>query len=259
MTNATLEHSETVEVYWRPGCSSCLRLKEFMEKSGVQYEEINLIAHPERSEKIDRLGVKSPCVVVGEEFVPGLDLAGIAKLINIDYEPPKILPPGELRDRYQVIAAALTSITGQIPADQLDYAFSERPDRNMRGLVVHAGVVMRKFLESYDTNELDDETTGPLDLCEHGSTAELVEYTQTTQEMFEDWWKRYGHDDPFEQVLETIWGHRTLLEAFERGVWHTAHHTRQLIHFVETLGITPDAPLSKETLEGLPIPDRVVA
>jgi len=30
----------TVDVYWMPGCRSCLRMKEFIERAGVPYVKV---------------------------------------------------------------------------------------------------------------------------------------------------------------------------------------------------------------------------
>ena len=35
MCAATTERGGDIEVYWIPGCSSCLRMKEFLETTGL--------------------------------------------------------------------------------------------------------------------------------------------------------------------------------------------------------------------------------
>jgi glutaredoxin len=259
MTVETPERADTIEVYWRPGCSSCLLLKEFMENTGLEYEEINLIANPERNAKLDRLGVMSPAVAVGNTAIPGLDFEGISALIGIPYDAPVILPPAILKEKYEAIADVLVRTVSQIPEEELAYFFPDRPNRTMRGLVTHAGVIVRKFLESYETNVLDRDTTGPLDLCEHGTSEQLIEYCAGGREEFLTWWENYGHDDDFSQVVDTKWGMRSLHAVFERTVWHTAQHTRQFSYFlVDHCGVTPEVELSEDTLAGLPMPKRVL-
>jgi arsenate reductase-like glutaredoxin family protein len=34
--------AERVRVFWQPGCTSCLRTKEFLTRHGVDYESINV-------------------------------------------------------------------------------------------------------------------------------------------------------------------------------------------------------------------------
>ena len=31
-----------IKVFWQPGCSSCLRTKEFLTKQGIEYESVNV-------------------------------------------------------------------------------------------------------------------------------------------------------------------------------------------------------------------------
>ena len=38
--------SKTVKVYWQPGCSSCLKTKEFLETNNVKFESINILEDP---------------------------------------------------------------------------------------------------------------------------------------------------------------------------------------------------------------------
>ena len=51
--------AEPLKVYWRPGCSSCVRVKEFLSGLGVDYESINVSAQPEAMDELRALGVRS--------------------------------------------------------------------------------------------------------------------------------------------------------------------------------------------------------
>ena len=55
--------AEQLKVYWRPGCSSCVRIKEFLSGLGVAYESINVSATPEAMEDLRALGVRTVPVV----------------------------------------------------------------------------------------------------------------------------------------------------------------------------------------------------
>ena len=44
--------SERVRVFWQPGCTSCLRTKEFLTKNGVDYESINVHGNPQGMEAL---------------------------------------------------------------------------------------------------------------------------------------------------------------------------------------------------------------
>src|SRR6266853_681973 len=51
--------AERVKVFWQPGCTSCLRTKEFLTKSGVDYESINVHGNPAGMEELRKLGARS--------------------------------------------------------------------------------------------------------------------------------------------------------------------------------------------------------
>ena len=39
--------NKTVKVYWQPGCSSCLKTKEFLETNNIKFESINILEDQE--------------------------------------------------------------------------------------------------------------------------------------------------------------------------------------------------------------------
>ena len=253
--------SDPVEVYWMIGCSSCLRMKEFVEKSGVPYTAYEVTQDPVAMEKVRRLKAEVPCTVVGDEWALGLDLGAVAKLIGIPYEAPDILPTDQLLEKYRIVIDTLQRLIRQARPEILDFKEPER-DRTLINLAYHAASVMRTFLYAYDPERL---APGDVYLMEHFphlppecSTAEdIVARAQETLELAESWWREYGFDDPLDRVEHCYWGNRTLLEMFEREVWHSAQHTRQVAFYLEHAGISPDRPLGPTELAGLPVPERV--
>lgn len=260
--------SDDIEIYWVPGCSACLRMKEFLERSGKPYTAINLALEPSRYSRLTALGLTAPAVVRGDRGVPGMDLTAIASLIGIDYAPPKILPPLELVAKYAAINAALCRFMALIPDEGMDYKSPDR-DRSVRELVAHAGSGIQEFLhattvDSYRYGRIDAgfmarfATGGSLGAT--GTQSELIDYVSRTGAEFRTWWDELGFDDPLDRVVSTPFGHVTLHEIMERGVWHTAQHTRQLEYFLtDRLGVTVSEPLTADDLAGLPLPDRVHA
>jgi uncharacterized damage-inducible protein DinB len=252
-----VQFTDEIEGYWIPGCSSCLRMKEFLTRSGVPFTAINLEECPDASRKLDHFGVLPPVVIRGDRAVAGLDLVGIAELIGIDYDPPQILAPAVLRERYAVVTATATALVAQLSDDQLQYRSPDR-DRSLAELASHIGSIMRCFVDVYDREQLD--TTFELPEVIPATGAEIIGIALQTQTMFDTWWDRFGFDDPLDRVVETFWGARTLHEVLERSVWHPMQHTRQLTYFVEErIGIEPARRLSSADMEGLPLPEGIHA
>jgi hypothetical protein len=245
------------EVYWMPGCSSCLRMKEFVEGSGRPYVEINIAADAAGRSKLEHHGIFPPAVCVGDACVNGVDLSAVARLMGFHYEPPEMLAPASLVDRYRVVNVALRRYVEQIPPDAMGY---ESPDRArpLLHLVNHAASVIRSFLSAYDDDVHDTVFYGKPPATV-GNGPDVVARAAESLGMLDEWWQEGGQDDPLDRVVSTYWGHRTLHEILEREVWHTAQHTRQTMLFLERLGVAPDRPLTPDDLAGLPLPERVHA
>src|SRR5688572_20371196 len=47
--------AEPLMVYWQPGCTGCLRMKEFLTRHGVEYVSINVLENDEGREELIRL------------------------------------------------------------------------------------------------------------------------------------------------------------------------------------------------------------
>ena len=65
-----------IEMYVTPSCSYCIRAKAILDKKGVQYEVIDLRAHPERRREMlkraeDRRTV--PQIFINDKGVGGYD------------------------------------------------------------------------------------------------------------------------------------------------------------------------------------------
>lgn len=243
-----------VEVYWFPGCANCLRTKEFVDQTGLSYVDVNLANEPTAMERLRRLGVGAPAVVVDDRAARGLDLVAVADLIGVDYRPPAILDPAELKARFDTVIAALCRYTAQLSAKRLAQRLPGG-NRSVRYLVAHTGTIARKFLEAYDAEIVDSAGVPPAVLATTGSSTDLIGWARDTADLIDGWWVRRGHDDPFDRVLETTWGFRTLHEVMEQTVCHTARHTRELMSWLNRAGIAPDRPLRNADLTGLPAED----
>src|ERR1700722_10005662 len=83
-----------------PGCSLCRRMKEFIAKSGRDWVAINADEDLAARAELEAQGLLLPAARVGDRWGSGVDLAAVAGLLGVPYEPPVILPASELVDRY---------------------------------------------------------------------------------------------------------------------------------------------------------------
>ncbi|HSY16208.1 MAG TPA: glutaredoxin domain-containing protein [Jatrophihabitantaceae bacterium] len=240
-------------LFWMPGCSSCLRLKEFVERTGIKVDEINIDAEPERRAELEQVGVWPPAIRVGDRYANGLNLDEVAALLGVEYEAAAPLRPAELHDRYLAVQAVYAKVLTLMPVGYLQRSLPGR-DRTMADVAAQVSAVMRAFLAAYETGKHDNSFyLRPDDVR---SVADLRTRADQTVAMFTAWWEQDGFDDPLDNVVSTFWGHHTLHEVLEREVWHTTQHLRQLVYVLDEVGVEHDIDL-KPLMVGLPMPERV--
>src|SRR3974377_1023044 len=68
MTQASPE-PPVIKAYWQPGCTSCLRLKEFLTKHGVAFVSVNVLEDRDALAELAALGIRSvPLVRGGDDW-----------------------------------------------------------------------------------------------------------------------------------------------------------------------------------------------
>ncbi len=244
-----------VTAYWMPGCSACLRMKEFIEKSGRDFVAINVDEHREHRAELAEHGMTLPTARLGDRWVSGQDLALVADLIDLEYHPPVILPKEELVERYRHNFEAGHRMILQLSDEMLAHELPGRK-RPMLEVADQVAVVIRAFLYQY---EHDEHTTKYYRMPERVHTKQQVlDRLEETRRRFDAWWEEDGIDDELDRVTVTPWGYPTMLEMLEKETWHTTQHVRQLQYVLrEEFGVEPELPLTDADLAGLPLPERI--
>lgn len=254
ITQVSTVQADTVQAYWMPGCSSCLRMKEFIAKSGRDWVAINADEDLAARAELEAQGLLLPAARVGDRWVSGVDLAAVAGLLGVPYEPPVILPAPELADRYNRNLDVARAVIAQMTDEMLAVALPNRR-RPMFDVANQVASVMRAFLGSYYDDKHASGFYAKPDSVR--TRADVLRRLDDTRQLFNAWWEEDGNDDPLDRVTETYWGYPTLLEVLEREVWHTTQHIRQLEYVLKEFGVTPDRPLTEAHLAGLPLPEGI--
>ena len=246
--------ADDFKVYWQPGCSSCLRAKEFLATRGIAYESINVRARPEAVEELASLGAQSvPVVVRGKRFVFAQDLGDLARFIGVEFDREQ-LPPAELVQRIDLILAATQRYLGQFPTAVLEEGLPGR-ERTVLDLGYHIFVIPAAFLDAAQgarlTFDYFERTPGP----EMRSAAQVAAYGEGVRNALASWWRTT--DAAHLGTLDTYYGIHATERVLERTAWHAAQHARQLMALLEQRGIAPDGPLGAAELDGLPLPEGV--
>lgn len=259
MTDAEAYQLPPLKAYWQPGCSSCLKMKEFLLEHGMEFESINVIEDPQGLKDLEQLGVRHiPIVSRGSDWANGAVFRDVARVAGFEWAGHTMLEPEALVEKVNMNLSATQRFLRQIPEDQLDTLLPGRP-RTYRQLCYHVFNIPDVFLNRVE-HDAPYTYEALLSVLPDGmaSKADLLTYGTEVQERLNAWWQDSGCTTDFSQPGKVYYGDVSLHEVLERTGWHTGQHTRQIqLVLKEKLGIDPDGPLSDADFEGLPLPSQV--
>lgn len=243
-----------VKMFWQPGCSSCLRTKEFLKKNGVPFESIDVANDPSGLEQLRALGARSvPIVSRGDAYTLCQSMADVVKFLGLDTKLEPALPPAELYAKLDNVLSAAIRLTFQFPQELLSTPFRDRK-RTLGNTAFHVFRVAEMGLQTGQGQPLQPEGFSEVAPPDWGAE-EIAAWGAEVRESLSKWW--VDADTTLKYTVRTYYGFKTMHEVFERTTWHAAQHTRQLALMLQTYGIEPADPLSPEDLKGLPVPDDV--
>lgn len=208
--------SERVRLFWQPGCTSCLRTKEFLNSRAVAYDSINVAAEPAGWDALAELGIRTvPVVTRGKEFVFGQVLGEVAEFLDLDPVGGPELTPDQLVDRLQHVLDTAARLTRQVPDARRDDQWPGRP-RSVRELTYHIFNIPEQFLACVLSGEtLDDEALNALPPESLVSMEDVAAFGDTIGERVRDWW-RTESDGAGNRELSTYFGPQSLHVVLER-------------------------------------------
>ena len=245
---------EPLRVYWRQGCSSCVKVKEYLSGLGVEFESIDVGARPQAMDELREMGVRTvPVVARGRDYVFAQALEDVSRFIDRAFEADR-LPPEDLMRKWLAVLAAAQRHVLQIPRERLLERATPGRDRSIRDLAYHVYQIPEGFLEAVE-NGVEDLTEvynapPPPDV---EAAEQIRSYGERIARRLEAWWACLP-DKTCRQTVNTYYGTRPLHELLERCSWHSAQHARQIIAVLERFGIAVDQPLTAQDYAGLPMP-----
>jgi glutaredoxin len=251
--------AKKLKVYWQPGCSSCLKTKEFLLDHGVPFESVNVLENEDGFKELQALGVRLvPIVARGSVWANGAVFRDVAKVAGFVHGELEMLSPENIKNKILMILDATQRYLKQIPESKLDIVLPGRP-RSYRQLVYHVFDIPKVFLDLVEHRSPYTYEALLSVLPEDMKTkSDLLAYGNKNRERFSAWWNRDGINMDFKQPGEVYYGEVSLHEVLERTGWHSGQHTRQIILMLsEKLGIQPDTPLKDNDLKGLPLPKNI--
>jgi glutaredoxin len=244
-----------LRVYWQPGCSSCVKVKEFLRTQDVPFVSVNVLEHEGAFEELEQLGARGfPVVARGTEFVFGQSLSDVATFIRKDVRFER-LPTPELVNRMFYFLDASLKLTPQIPAHLLQHRPIPNRDRSLMGLAYHSFQVPHSFLETVENGRTDlmkyFDTPPPADVS---GTGDVARYGEQIKARLHGWWD-HREDRDLDWEVETFYGPQAVPAFLERSTWHTAQHVRQVEAALDALNVALSWRIDTEAYRGLPMPD----
>jgi uncharacterized damage-inducible protein DinB len=203
------------------------------------------------------LGARSvPVVSRNDRFVFAQVISDVVEFLGLDEKTGPALSPAELHARYDHVLETGIRLVHQMPDHMLEQQLSHRP-RSYRTLLHHIFQIPTAYLDMEDTGEiLTYESLIVAPPAEMQTSAAIAEFGESVRARFNAWWDR-AKDEDFSRPVPTYFGATSRHEMFERAVWHSAQHTRQIAALLEQAGIRPDRPLGPDDIRGLPLTDKI--
>ena len=257
-TATTTADQQPLKVYWQPGCSSCLKTKEFLLSNGQEFISVNVLEDADGFKELAALGLRLvPIVARGTDWANGAVFRDVARVAGFPYGEQKMLAPVDMVARIDGILSGVLCYAAQVPEDQLDTLLPGRP-RSYRQLAYHVMNIPEVFLDrvEHDTPYTYEALLSILP-PELVTRDDLLGYGAAIRGRFRAWWERDGKTTDFNQPGRVYYGDVSLHEVLERTCWHSGQHTRQLMLVLTSLGVAPDGPLTDVDFAGLPMPKEV--
>jgi glutaredoxin len=241
-------------VYWQPGCTSCLKTKEFLRSHGIEFRSVNVRESPSAREELARLGVRAvPVVARSGRFVLGQDLDEVARFVGIEQDRVR-LPPPVLAARLLALLDVATRFTRRIPEPALHTPLPGR-QRTYLDLAYHVPMIVAGLLDASSGGCLTFEHFNRKPPEGIRSADDAARVTQALARSFSQWWALNARSLP--ASVETYYGAQPYASVLERTTWHVAQHVRQLERVLMSLNVDLEMALAPALLDGLPLPADV--
>lgn len=246
-----------ISVYWQPGCSSCLKTKEFVEDLGIDFESVNILQDEKALDEVLASGLRSiPAVRKDDRFIYAQNLDDVAELLGVTRNHTR-LGYAELFDRWDQILTKVHAIVSKFSDEQLRELVIPIRKRTIFELGVHVGQIVHAFLRQLEDGLIEIKPVHA-EIPPHLVTrADVLQHIVEKQTALRAWRTIKGEASVPERI-QTYYGEQPGSQVVERGVWHCTQHARQL-DFVAVGRLGAELEIPPELYAGLPLPKRLWA
>ena len=248
----------TLRVFWAPGCSSCIKVKEHLKRLGVEFESINVVATPEAMEELSARGIRGvPVVSRGDKYAYAQSLAVVNEFIGVTEQLPT-RQTAVIFEKWIALTKIAVSYIEACPQEELHADVLKERERPVGELAYHAFQIAQSFLYCMNTGERDwfERSSGPVNMEAALDKAQLLAFARSTAEELAQYWN--GGATRFEDVPALFEGGLASTHEFlDRSSWHSAQHIRQVAAVLGRDGVTLTPAWSDDFVQGLGVPQNL--
>ena len=197
-----------------------------------------------------------PVVSRGDRFVFAQVIGDVVEFLGLDENTSPALSPAQLHARYDHVLETAIRLVRQMPDDKLEDQLPDRP-RSYRRLMHHIFQIPTAYLDLEDNGgTLTYESLVVPPPSEMRTSAAIADFDDSVRRRLNAWWGSVADED-FARPVPTYFGETSRHEMFERTVWHSTQHTRQIASLLGQAGVVPDRPLGRDDIRGLPLTDKI--
>ena len=253
--SATRDRPE-LSVYWQPGCSSCLKTKEFLTELGFAFESVNVLERADALDELSAAGFRGvPVVRKGAKYIYAQSLDDVAALVGTT-RADKGLPPATLATRWDEVLIKAQEIIESFHEGTLTREVIPSRPRPIRELCSHVFQIVESFLAQLEDDTIDARAIYLDPRDDLKTRQQLIDYVSSTHADYREWLAGNGYEAMPDQ-LRTYYGPQPSTIVLERSVWHSTQHVRQLDHVAAGMG--DELRVSDSLYAGLPLPQRLWA
>ncbi len=244
-----------LRVFWLPGCSSCVKVKEHLKRLNVPFESVSVATNPAAAMELKARGIRGvPCILRAADFVYAQSLEEVSRFIGLTYRAPR-KDPAFLFEQWFFLLNLGIGYLEACPEPLLATDVLKERKRPIGQLAYHVYQIPNAFVHCMENREPKWvlRAAGPVDMEIALNREKLLKFARLAVDGLMGYWERMGKALPMEPfVLEE--GLRSADEFLDRSSWHSAQHLRQIASVLsrERVSLIPD--WSDDFCYGLSIP-----
>ncbi|WP_158903575.1 glutaredoxin domain-containing protein [Burkholderia sp. L27(2015)] len=247
-----------VNVYWVPGCSSCLRVKEYLTSHGVAFESRNIHDDLTALADLASLGVRRvPIVQIGQQWADGQALKDVAQLCGIDFTAPGPLSPEVLGERVEAILNKGLEEGHNLKPEILAEEIPGGQGRTYADLYFHVFHIVETFLKHDEGVPVTFASYQHLPAPERKTLEDLLAYGNDIKQWVCAWLKQNVQSYPWDAPADVYYGQQSIHGLLERTAWHSGQHLRQVLWRLDKVDQQNRLAAAQPLFERLPMPNAV--